>query len=112
MPDTWMYIAKSNSSNRWRDTMSYKTIHTDFRNDYTNARDALLNVGIVEIGHIQYESKKGLIIRPACEIVGEIYFFSGMKAAGDTIYSLQLRPFNELKEEDYIPLEEKSCITV
>ncbi|MET3202669.1 UNVERIFIED_ORG: hypothetical protein ABID75_005655 [Bacillus proteolyticus] len=35
-----------------------------------------------------------------------------MKAAGDTIYSVQLRPFNELKEADYIPLEEKYCITM
>ncbi|MED3485430.1 hypothetical protein COM24_32880 [Bacillus toyonensis] len=92
--------------------MSYKTIHTDFRNDYTNARDALLNEGIVEIGHVQYERQKGLIIRPAYEIEGEIYFFSGMKAVRNTIYSVQLRPFNELKEADYIPLEEKSCITV
>ncbi|MCS6595230.1 hypothetical protein [Bacillus cereus] len=92
--------------------MSYKIIHTDFRNDYTSARDALLNEGIVEIGHVQYESQKGLIIRPAYEIEDQIYFFSGMKAAGDTIYSIRLRPFNELKEAEYIPLEEKSSITV
>ncbi|AKR12917.1 hypothetical protein [Bacillus thuringiensis] len=92
--------------------MSYKTIHTDFRNDYTNARDALLNEGIVEIGHVQYESQKGLIIRPAYEIEGAIYFFSRMKSLGNTIYSVHLRPFNELKEADYIPLEEKSCIIV
>lgn len=92
--------------------MSYKTIHTDFRNDYTNARDALLNEGIVEIGYVQYESQKGLIICPAYEIEGEIYFFSGMKAAGNTIYSVQLRPFHQLKEAGYIPLEEKYCITM
>lgn len=107
-----MHIAKSKLSNRWRDTMSYKTIHTDFRNDYTNARDALLNEGIVESGHVQYESQKKLIVRPAYEIEGEIYFFSGKRAVRNTIYSVKLRPFNELKEADYIPLEEKSCITV
>ncbi|PFE61824.1 hypothetical protein [Bacillus thuringiensis] len=87
-----MYIVKNNSSNRGRDT--------------------LLNEGIVEIGHIQYENQKGLIIRPAYKIEGEIYFFSRMKAVGNTIYSVQLRPFNQLKEAEYIPLEEKSCITV
>lgn len=35
-----------------------------------------------------------------------------MKAAGDTIYSVRLRPFHELKKADSIPFEEKSCITV
>ncbi|HDX9689775.1 hypothetical protein CON34_14070 [Bacillus thuringiensis] len=92
--------------------MPYKTIHTDFRNDYKNARDALLNEGIVEIGHVQYESPKGLIIRPTYEIEGDIYYFVGMKAGGETIYSVRLRPFHELKEAGYIPFEEKSCITV
>ncbi|WP_255257202.1 hypothetical protein [Bacillus thuringiensis] len=72
----------------------------------------MLNEGIVESGHVQYDSQKGLIIRPTYEIEGEIYFFSGMRAAGNTIYSVQLRPFHKLKEAEYIPLEEKSCITV
>jgi hypothetical protein len=92
--------------------MTYKTIHTDFRNDYTNARDALLNEGIVEIGHVQYETTKDVIIRPAYEIEGEIYYFGGMKASGETIYSVRLRPFNNLKQAEYIPHKVESCITV
>ncbi len=38
--------------------MSYKTIHTDFRNDYTNARDALLNEELLKLAMFNMKVKK------------------------------------------------------